>query len=293
MRRLVLLMALLVVSAGARADDDDIAKDANPLYRLDTKNLFGALEGADVGGAGDKSLELETTASLFKRPGRYAFVEQEGILEFTPTSRLGVEFGLHGFGQSIRGVPGIANYSGADLSGVSNEWRYVLAPRGGAWQTQATLTVTGEWASLFEGGARGREFGLPLLFILDAQPISRRLYAGLNLSYAPEISRVAGQPWERASALAASAALSWRFTPAAMLGGEADFANLFDGVAAQNWRGSAFFLGPTFHYQFNDRVDLSGAWTQQIAGAAPGAPSALNLAEFTRSRAKLRLEIDF
>ena len=294
MARLTYVIALLALTAvAARADDDDTARDSNPFYRLDTKNLFGALEGADVGSAGDKSLELETTAALFKRPGRYAFVEQEAILEFTPTSRLGIEFGLHAFGQSIRGVPDIANYSGVALSGVSNEWRYVLIPRRGAWETQATVTVTPQWASLFEGGAEGQDFGLPFLFILDAQPISRRLYAALNLAYEPDVSRLRGEAWARASALTASAALSWRFTPASMGGAQLDFANAFDGVAARTWRGSAVFLGPTFHYQFNDKIDLSGGWTQQIAGGAPGAAGAMNLTEFTRSRAKLRLEIDF
>ena len=106
----------------------------------------------------------------------------------TPTPRLGVEFGAHGFGQSIRGVPGVANYAGVDFSGLSNEWRYVLAPRAGAWSVQATFTVTPQWARLFEGGARGQDFALPLLLILEAQPIARRLYAALNLAYAPEVS---------------------------------------------------------------------------------------------------------
>jgi hypothetical protein len=276
-------------AAPARADDDDAPKGADPFYRLDTKNLFGALEGADVGEAGDRSVELETTASLFKRAGRYAFVEQEAIYEITPNPRLGVEFGAHAFGQSIHGVPDMNGYSGVDFSGVSNEWRYVLSPRSGPRAAQATFTVEPEFARMFEGGARGQDFGLPLLFALDAQPIARRLYAALNLLYAPEISRETGQPWSRASALSASGALSWRLTPDAMIGAEADVLNAFDGLAAQSWRGSAVFLGPTFHYQISDKVDLSGAWTQQLAGG----PHGPNLAEFTRSQAKLRLEIEF
>ena len=78
-----------------------------------------------------------------------------------------------------------------------------------------------------------------------------------------------------------------------MIGGEADVFNQFDGLAGQSWRGSALFLGPTFHYQISDKVDLSGAWTQQLAGRARGDGGALDLADFTRSQAKLRLEMDF
>jgi hypothetical protein len=286
---LVLAVAAVGLVAPARADDDDAPKTGDPYYRLDTKNLFGALEGADIGDAGDRSIELETTASLFKPPGRYAFIEQEAIYEIAPSPQLGLEFGAHAFGQSIRGVPGVSNYSGVDFSGLSNEWRFLLTPRSGPWSVQTTFTVEPEWARIFEGGGTGQDFGLPFLFILDAQPIARRLYADLNLLYAPEISRGAGEPWARASALSASGALSWRITPAAMIGGEADFLNEFDGLAAQGWRGSAAFLGPTFHYQISEKIDLSGAWTQQLA-AWPRGP---NLAEFARSQAKLRLEMDF
>ena len=294
MGRTVLGLALVVALAGAtnvRADDD--APSGDPFYRLDTKNLFGALEGADVGDAGDRSIELETTPLLFKPGGRYLFVEQEVIYEMTATPRLGVEFGAHGLGQSIHGVTGVDNYAGVDFSGLSNEWRYVLAPRAGAWSVQTTFTVTPQWARAFEGGVRGQDFALPLLLVVDAQPVERRLYAALNISYTPEVQRPDRSPWTRMSSLIASAALSWRFTPAAMLGAEADAFNQFDGLAGQSWRGSALFLGPTFHYQISDKVDLSGAWTQQLAGRARGAGGALDLSDFTRSQAKLRLEMEF
>jgi hypothetical protein len=290
---MAVLMALAALAGAARADDDEAPKPTDPFYRLDTKNLFGALEGSDVGEAGDRSIELETTAALFKRAGRYAFVEQEGIYEITATPRLGVEFGAHAYGQWIRNAPDENNYSGIDFAGLSNEWRYVIAPRSGPWGLQATFTVTPQWARLFEGGSRGQDLTLPFLLILEAQPIARRLYAALNLSYAPEAFRFEGGPWLHASALNASGALSWRLTPDAMIGAEADALNQFDSLAASAWRGSALFLGPTFHYQINDKVDLSGAWTQQLAGRSRAAPGDLNLAEFTRSQAKLRLEMDF
>jgi hypothetical protein len=283
----------MAASTPAARADDDAPKDADPFYRLDTKNLFGALEGADVGDVGDRSVELENTPALFKRAGSYVFVEQEAIYEITPTPRLGAEFGAHAFGQSIRDAPGVANYSGVDFSGLSNEWRYLLAPRSGPWSVQATFTITPQWARLFEGGVRGQDYTLPFLFILEAQPIARRLYADLNLTYAPEILRVDGASWSRDSALTASGALSWRLTPDAMIGVEADAPSEFDGLAARAWRGSAFFLGPTFHYQITEKIDLSGAWTQQLAGRSRGDPRALDLAEFTRSQAKLRLEIEF
>jgi hypothetical protein len=281
------------LAASARADDDEKTRPGDPFFRLDTKNLFGALEGADVGEAGDRSIELETTAALFKRAGRYGVVEQEAIYEITPTPWLGVEFGAHGLGQSIHGAPDVTEFSGVGLSGLSNEWRYVLIPRFGAWNAQATVTVTPQVSWTFEVGAHGRGYALPLLFILDAQPVERRLYAALNLSYTPEIAALPGEALVRQSTLAANAALSWRLTPDVMFGAETDALTVFDGLAAQSGRGSAFFAGPTFHYQVNDKIDLSGAWTQQIAGRAREDGRRLDLANFSRSQAKLRLEIEF
>ena len=292
-KTLGLVLAAVATLAGAARADDDAPNAGDPFYRLDTKNLFGALEGSDVGDVGDRSIELETTGSLFKNFGRYAFVEQEAIYEIVPAPRLGLEFGAHVYGQSIRDVPGIANYSGADFAGLSNEWRYLLWPRSGPWGLQATITATPQWAQMFEGGARGQDYQLPLLFILEAQPIARRLYAALNLTYAPEYQRLNGAAWTQLTTLTASAGLSYRLTPAAMIGGEADALNVYDGLAAGSWQGSALFLGPTFHYQITDKVDLSGAWTEQVAGRARGQPGPFDLADFTRSQAKLRLEMEF
>ena len=68
----------------AAADDDrpmGAGEPDNPFYALDTKNLFGFLEGADVGEKGDRSLEFETTGSFGKEQGLYRSVEQEFIFE--------------------------------------------------------------------------------------------------------------------------------------------------------------------------------------------------------------------
>ena len=69
---------------------------------LDTKNLFGFLEGADVGEKGDRSLEFETTGSFGREQGLYNSIEQEIIFENTLTDSLGLELGAHVLGQDIR-----------------------------------------------------------------------------------------------------------------------------------------------------------------------------------------------
>ena len=87
--------------------------------------------------------------------------------------------------------------------------------------------------------------------------------------------------------LSASAALSYRPTPALMFGAEADFDRAYGGLVPRGFEGQAFYLGPTFHYQINDKIDLSAAFLAQTpVGRA-------DFDEFPRQLAKLRLEVDF
>jgi hypothetical protein len=69
---------------------------------LDTKNLFGFLEGADVGEKDDRSLEFETTGSFGEAQGLYRSSEQEFIFENALTDSFGLELGAHVLGQDIR-----------------------------------------------------------------------------------------------------------------------------------------------------------------------------------------------
>src|SRR5271166_6846748 len=125
---LAVALAIARAPSLAAADDDESPKagpPGNPFYALDTKNLFGFLEGADVGEAGDKSLEFETTGAFGKAEGRFQSVEQEFVFEPTLTDSLGLEFGAHVLGQDVKGVPDLPDFAGVDFMGLSVEARYV------------------------------------------------------------------------------------------------------------------------------------------------------------------------
>src|ERR1700748_3297122 len=113
----------------AAADDDESSKTgapSNPFYALDTKNLFGFLEGADVGEKGDRSLEFETTGSFGGEQGVYNSIEQEFIFENTLTDSLGLEVGGHVLGQDIWRAADLPDFVGVNFSGVSAELRYAV-----------------------------------------------------------------------------------------------------------------------------------------------------------------------
>jgi len=84
---------------------------------LDTKNLFGFLEGADVGEKGDRSLEFETTGSFGRAQGLYDSIEQEFIFENTLTDSFGLELGAHVLGQDIQLAADLPGFVGVNFMG--------------------------------------------------------------------------------------------------------------------------------------------------------------------------------
>lgn len=290
LRSIGIALVLALVPCLAAADDDQPPKAAgayNPFYTLDTKNLFGFLEGADVGEKGDRSLEFETTGSFGKEQGLYRSIEQEFIFEPTLTDSLGVEFGAHMLGQDVQRVPSLPNFAGVNFTGASVEFRYVVIHRTAEAPVQVTLTAEPEWNLVGEAGQSISDFSMSFRAIADVISSDRRLYGAVNLVYAPDGARLHGQPWQDTAILSASAALSWRPTPPLMFGAEADYDRAYSGLVPRGFDGQAVYLGPTFHYQINEKIDLSAAFLLQASSGR------LDFDQFPRELAKLRLEVEF
>ncbi|HZZ22273.1 MAG TPA: transporter [Roseiarcus sp.] len=289
-RRLGVTLAIVSASSFAAADDDQSPKAGqpnSPFYTLDTKNLFGFLEGADVGEKGDRSLEFETTGSFGREQGVHNSIEQEFIFESTLTDSLGLELGAHMLGQDIRRVPDLPDFAGVNFMGVSAEFRYVVMHRSANVPIQVTLTVQPEYNSIAEAGRQANDFTATFRGIADVISSDRRLYGAVNLVYAPDASRLPGKSREDTAVLAASTALSYRLTPPLMFGAEAEYDRAYGGLVPRGFQGQAFYLGPTFHYQINEKIDLSAAFLAQAPAGR------VDFVEFPRQLAKLRLEVEF
>jgi hypothetical protein len=283
-----LALAIAIAPSIAAADDDEAPKaPGNPFYTLDTKNLFGFLEGADVGEQGDRSLEFETTGSFGRQQGGYNSIEQEIIFEPTLTDSLGVEFGAHVLGQDIHGVPGLPDFAGVNFMGGSVELRYVVMHRTADLPIQLTVTAEPEYSVMADAGRQTNDYSTSFRAIADVISMDQRLYGAINLAYAPDSSRLAGLTLDNTAILSASAALSYRPTPALMFGGEADYDRAYGGLVPRGFEGQAFYLGPTFHYQINEKIDLSAAFIAQTPFGR------VDFEEFPRQLAKLRLEVEF
>jgi hypothetical protein len=290
LRTFAIALAIAAAPSVAAADDDESSKTgprSNPFYALDTKNLFGFLEGDDVGGKGDRSLEFETTGSFGGAQGLYRSIEQEFIFENTLTDSLGLEVGAHVLGQDIRHVADLPDFVGVNFSGASAELRYIVWHRTTDVPIQVTVTVEPEYSVIANAGLEANDFNAAFRAIADVISADQRLYGAINLLYQPDGSRFPGRPWQDTALLSASAALSYRLTPPLMFGAEADYDRAYGGLVPRGFEGQAFYLGPTFHYQINEKIDLSAAFLAQTPMGR------VDFDEFPRQLAKLRLEVDF
>jgi hypothetical protein len=124
--------------------------------------------------------------------------------------------------------------------GVSAEFRYVVMHRTADVPIQVTLTVQPEYNSIAEAGRQANDVTATFRAIADVISSDRRLYGAVNLTYAPDASRLPGQLREDTAVLSASAALSYRLTPPLMFGAEADYHRAYGGLAPRGFEGQAF-----------------------------------------------------
>jgi hypothetical protein len=67
----------------------------------------------------------------------------------------------------------------------------------------------------------------------------------------------------------------------------------YEGPTLGSFTGDAVYLGPTFFWKISPKTFVSASWEAQITGREIGGPSPLNLADFSRQRARLLLEFEF
>ncbi len=279
--------ASLVQSAPAAAID--------PFHELGTKYIFGFTEGSDIEAEGEKAIEFETTAAFGMRGGSFSAIEQEIEFENTPTQFLQYELSAHGLLQSVNNVDGLDNFHNFNFSGLSAEFRFLLLGLGPDSPIGLTFVVEPEWARV-DGvsGALTRDFSTTFKLVADTELIPNRLYAAANLIYTPDFVREYGATdWQQSSELGMTAAVAYRIAPTVTLGGELQYYRAFDGLGMQSFLGNALYIGPTLHIQFSNKVMLAAAFSTEISGYAAGEGRSLDLTNFQRNLANLKLEIEF
>ena len=268
----------------AAADHDEV----------DTEHIFGMTMGSDIGDKGEFELELETFSGIGKRSGYYLTTATHTHFKYTLTDNLRVAPGFTLGTHNISGVPELQDRNAIGIHEASVEIRYKLLDRHVA-PFGLTLNFEPIVSRIDDvSGRRIEGYGAVLSALMDKEWVPNKLFSAFNVGYVVGASQLrGGNPWSHDSDLMISTAVSYKFFPSVLFGVEARYLQAFDGCGLDRQKGAAFYVGPTFSMTLAKNVGLSGSWNIQAAGKALDDPRALDLSNFERHQALLRLTAHF
>jgi hypothetical protein len=288
---LLIVLAVLVATSSARGDP---GKRADKTGEVDTEHMFGFTEGSDIGEAGEKELEADSTGRFGKLGGSYNTVATalEAKYSFSDRFRLSAVATVAYY--DITGVNAIDDRRQGALQFVSFDARFRLFDRE---QAPFGLTLSVEPRRGFADEMSGEpadQYGAEFRVLADRELIPGRLFAALNVSYEPEQTRLrASGETLRESTLGIGAAIAMQVMPNVFVGAEARNLRHFDGLGLNGFAGQALYIGPTFYATFGERYFISAAWNVQVWSAVAGSSGALDFDNFERHHVKLRIGARF
>jgi hypothetical protein len=261
---------------------------------IDTEHLFAFMIGSDVGNAGEREFQSQTTGRFSKAGGIYRATGQEFELEFVPVPNFRIELGGTFATHDIFGVPGLADRNQFEGQGISLDLRYRLLDRE---KDPFGLTLAAESrADRIDDttAAPVRKYGTEFTLAFDRELIPDLSVVALNLIYQPEWTRaLATGQTEQESTIGAAMAVMAQIRPGLFLGGEARYFRKYEGIGLDDFAGQALFVGPTVFLKLSDRSRLTANWSFQAWGRSAGSTGALDLVNFERHQARLVLGVNF
>jgi hypothetical protein len=256
--------------------------------------MFGFTLGSDTHEAGAKDLALENVGRFGKRDGNYTAASQKLEFHYGVTDDLNVSIGLLADYHRVLGVTGFDDIRGLNFNGAGTELRWRLARRGPSL-FGVTLHIEPSVQRYDElTGQRASKLGSENKLIVDTELVKDRVFAAFNLLYDFERVRERGSDEvERASNIGVSVAASMQVFPKAFVGAELRYLRAYEGLMPETFAGDALYLGPTLFWHFAPNAWLSAAWNVQVAGHEVGNPERLDLTNFERHRARLKIGVEF
>jgi hypothetical protein len=261
---------------------------------IDTEHLFGFMIGSDVGNAGERELQSQTTGRFSKSDGHYRALSQELELEFVPARNFRIEMGTTFASHDINGVPDFEDRRQSAWQGVSVDFRYRFLDRDTA-PLGLTFALETHADRIDESTAAVvRNYGTGLTLAFDRELVPNVAIAALNLIYQPEWTRFPGTgSAEQESTIGAAFAMMAQMRPGFLLGGEARYLRKYEGIGLEALAGQALFVGPTAYFQLSERSRLTVAWSFQAWGRSAQSGPALDLVNFERHQARLVFGVNF
>jgi len=287
----LIVLSLLVAAAPAHGA---AGKRADKTGDVDTEHMFGFTEGSDIGEAGEKELESDSTGRFGKLSGSYNNVATtlEAKYSFSDYFRLSADATVAYY--DTKRVDGLDDRRQGAVQSVSFDARYRVFDREHA-PFGLTLSVEPHWGFTDEmSGEPADQYGAQVRVIADRELIAGRLFAAFNIIYEPEQKRLrASGETLRESTLGVGAALAMQLMPNVFVGVEARNLRHYDGLGLNGFAGQALYIGPTLYATFGERYFISAAWNVQVWGAVAGSSGALDLDNFERHQVKLRAGVSF
>lgn len=278
-------IALLALAGMARAE---------PAGGIDTEHLFGFTEGSDITPLGERELESESTGRFGKRGGRYRAIDSALTVKVPLTETVRFAPGLTFAQYHIKGVPGLDEAKLLDLGGGFVETRAKLLDRRRAPFGLTLNTVSGVSRLDSATGIGARGFSTEAGLLMDRELIPGELVAAVNVVYGFSRAQLDGHHMhQHLSGFEVSGALAQNFGPGFFVGMEARYLRSYAGLGLDSLLGQAVFIGPTLYKELGHGTWISVAWGAQVTGREVGTPHPLDLANFDRHQARLRLGCHF
>jgi hypothetical protein len=271
-----------------------LAPSAAQAGDVDTQFLFGFTQGSDVGELGEKEIESETVGRFGKVDGSYTALTSELRAELVPFENFRFEVGTIVNYSSISGVSGFDDRNEVQFGGFALEGRYRVLDRRVA-PVGLTISAEPHWTRIDDtSGELVANYGSEFVVAVDKELAENRLFAALNVRYDPEWTHLlARDVWLQQSTLGISAAVTAQVDAGVFFGVESHYVRGYDGTGANVFLGDALFVGPTTYLRLSKNFSVSAALSVQVAGIAVDVPGSLNLRDFERLQARLRLEYNF
>ena len=261
---------------------------------IDTEHTFAFMIGSDVGEAGEREIQSQTTGRFAKATGTYRALTQATELELVPIANFRAEFALVAASHDIGGVAGLDDLRQIGVQGVSLDLRYRFlnkeaAPFGLTFAAEMHTDRLDETS-----GQQVRKYGTDFALAFDRELIPNKLVAAVNFLYQPESTNfLATSKTEQDATLGVAWAMMAQIKPGLFIGGEARYLRKYDGLGLDGFAGHALFVGPTVFLKLSERSRLTAAWSFQVAGRSVAVPGSLDLVDFERHQARLVYGINF
>ena len=180
-------LAALAASGSASADN---RKHAGKAGEVDTEHMFGFTEGSDIGEAGEKELETDSTGHFGKFDGSYNKVATALEAKYSFSDRFRVSAVATVAYCDVAGLSTFDDRRQAALQSISFDARFRLFDREHA-PFGLTLSVEPHRGFMDEMSGEGADqYSAEFRLLADRELIPGYLFAALNVSYEPEQARL-------------------------------------------------------------------------------------------------------